>query len=179
MSRPARLLPNPKNWRTPSEGPGKRPSAGSSAEIGYADALLARETPEGLSSSTGTSAPRRRRTPIVPVLVLDVTEAEADKLLLTPRPARCDGRRGRRCAEGPPRAGRDRQRRRPEDARRPGQGVRRSARPEAPRRSRARSSTRPRSSGRSGASSPGSSGRSASTASSAATPRTPPTSRGS
>src|ERR1700687_1809293 len=52
-------------------------------EVGYADALLARETPDGLMLIDGHL--RADTTPdcIVPVLVLDVTEEEADKILLT------------------------------------------------------------------------------------------------
>ena len=50
---PAReLLPHPKNWRT---HPKRQQEAlrGILAEIGYADALLARETAEGLQLSEG------------------------------------------------------------------------------------------------------------------------------
>lgn len=50
---PARdLLPNPKNWRTHTTA---REDAlrGVLAEIGYADALIAREAPEGLALIDG------------------------------------------------------------------------------------------------------------------------------
>lgn len=77
------LKPNPKNWRT-------HPKAQATAlrenlaKIGIADAVLARELPDGslelvdghLRTETLGDAP-------VPVLVLDVTEAEADQLLAT------------------------------------------------------------------------------------------------
>ena len=45
--RASELLPNPKNWRT---HPVAQQDAlrGVLAEVGYADALIARETPEGL-----------------------------------------------------------------------------------------------------------------------------------
>jgi hypothetical protein len=80
---PAReLIQNPKNWRRhPKEQAAAM--AGMLAEVGYADALLARETPEGLMLIDGHL--RRDTTPDqdVPVLVLDVTEEEADKILLT------------------------------------------------------------------------------------------------
>jgi hypothetical protein len=77
------LLPNPKNWRRHPDGQ-KAALKGLLSEIGYADALLARELPDGkLMLVDGhlrqDTTPRMK----VPVLVLDVTEAEADKLLLT------------------------------------------------------------------------------------------------
>lgn len=76
------LLANPRNWR-------KHPASQSAAlsavlqEVGYADALLARETPHGLELIDGHL--RQKLTPDqdVPVLVLDVTEDEANKILLT------------------------------------------------------------------------------------------------
>ena len=76
------LLPNPKNWR-------RHPQAqadalrGALAEIGYADALLVRETPDGLQLIDGHLRAETTPEMEVPVLVLDVDEAEADKLLAT------------------------------------------------------------------------------------------------
>ncbi len=80
--RAADLRPNPKNWRTHPKAQ-QEALRGILAEVGYADALLARETPEGLQIIDGHL--RAETTPDieVPVLVLDVTEAEADKLLLS------------------------------------------------------------------------------------------------
>lgn len=52
-------------------------------EIGYADALIARESPDGLVLIDGHLRADTTPDDVVPVLVLDVTEAEADKLLLT------------------------------------------------------------------------------------------------
>jgi DNA modification methylase len=53
-------------------------------EIGYAGALLARELPDGkLQLIDGHLRLETTPKAIVPVLVLDVTEAEADKILLT------------------------------------------------------------------------------------------------
>jgi hypothetical protein len=54
------------------------------AEIGYADALLVRELPDGTLEIIDGHA-RAETTPdaMVPVLILDVTEEEADKILLT------------------------------------------------------------------------------------------------
>jgi DNA modification methylase len=77
------LVPNPKNWRRHPRAQGEA-LRGLLAEIGYADALLARELPDGrlmivdghLRSATTPDA-------TVPVLILDITEAEADKILLT------------------------------------------------------------------------------------------------
>jgi len=74
------LLANPKNWR-------KHPKAQRDAmssllkEIGYADALLARETEEGLMLIDGHL--RKETTPDqeVPVLIVDLEDNEADMLL--------------------------------------------------------------------------------------------------
>src|SRR5208283_2162557 len=77
------LLANPKNWR-------RHPKAQTEAlrglltEIGYADALLARELPDGRLMLIDGHL-RKDTTPDahLPVLVLDVNAEEADKLLLT------------------------------------------------------------------------------------------------
>ncbi len=77
------LRPNPRNWRT---HPQRQRDAlrGALAEVGYADALLARELEDG-SLELVDGHLRAETTPnaIVPVLVLDVTREEADKILLT------------------------------------------------------------------------------------------------
>ena len=77
------LRPNPKNWRT-------HPTAqrdalrGILAEVGMADAVLARELPDGsLMLIDGHLRAETLGDGDVPVLVLDVNEAEADKLLAT------------------------------------------------------------------------------------------------
>jgi DNA modification methylase len=77
------LLPNPKNWR-------RHPKAqvdalrGLLAEIGYADALLARELADGrLMLIDGHLRAETTPDAQVPVLVLDVSAEEADKILLT------------------------------------------------------------------------------------------------
>lgn len=77
------LLPNPKNWR-------RHPKAQADAlrgllsEIGYADALLARELPDGrLMLIDGHLRANTTPHSQVPVLVLDLSEEEADKILLT------------------------------------------------------------------------------------------------
>jgi len=77
------LLRNPKNWR---KHPKIQADAlrGLLAEVGYADALLVRERSDGRLMIIDGHL-RADTTPdfMVPVLVLDVTEEEADKILLT------------------------------------------------------------------------------------------------
>jgi hypothetical protein len=84
--RAAELRPNPRNWRS---HPPKQQDALRAvlAEVGYADALLARELPDGTLMLVDGHL-RAETTPeaVVPVLVLDVDEAEADKILLTHDP---------------------------------------------------------------------------------------------
>jgi hypothetical protein len=77
------LTPNPKNWRTHPKAQADA-LRGILAEVGYADALLARELPDG-SLILVDGHLRAETTPDqeVPVLVLDIDEAEADKLLLS------------------------------------------------------------------------------------------------
>jgi hypothetical protein len=77
------LIPNPKNWR-------RHPRAQAEAlrglltEIGYADALLVRELPDGrLMIIDGHLRAQTTPDSQVPVLVLDLDETEADKLLAT------------------------------------------------------------------------------------------------
>ena len=77
------LIPNPKNWR-------RHPKAQANAlrglleGIGFADALLARELPGGkLMLIDGHLRAETTPEVEVPVLILDLDDAEADKLLLT------------------------------------------------------------------------------------------------
>jgi len=80
------LRPNPRNWRTHS--PQQRDALQSIlAEVGYAGALLARELPDG-SLELIDGHLRAETTPdaMVPVLVLDVNEAEANLVLATHDP---------------------------------------------------------------------------------------------
>src|ERR1700682_1315600 len=79
----ADLVPYPPNLRV---HPKEQTAAlkGLLQEIGYAGALLARELPDGkLILIDGHLRAETTPKAMVPVLVLDVTEAEADKILLT------------------------------------------------------------------------------------------------
>jgi hypothetical protein len=81
--RASSLLPNPANWRThpPAQQDALR---GLLAEIGYANALIARELPGGrLMLIDGHLRAETTPDQLVPVLVLDVDEEEAKKLLAT------------------------------------------------------------------------------------------------
>jgi len=75
------LRPNPKNWRAHPQNQ-QDALRGVLAEIGYADALVARELPDG-SLELIDGHLRAEITPDqeVPVLVLDVDDEEAAKLL--------------------------------------------------------------------------------------------------
>ena len=79
------LLPNPKNWRT---HPAAQADAlrGVLGEVGFADAVLARETENGLMLIDGHLRAEVAPDASVPVLVLDVTQDEADKILATHDP---------------------------------------------------------------------------------------------
>jgi len=76
------LLPNPKNWRT---HPVNQVDAlkGLLAEIGYADALIAYESPDGLMLIDGHLRAETTPDMEVPVLITDLDEGEANKLLMT------------------------------------------------------------------------------------------------
>jgi ParB-like chromosome segregation protein Spo0J len=77
------LLPNPRNWRLhPPEQ--QAALAALLAEVGFAGALLARERDDGrLELIDGHLRAAAAPNEIVPVLVLDVDEIEAAKLLAT------------------------------------------------------------------------------------------------
>lgn len=79
--RASELLPNPRNWRT---HPDRQRSVlhGVLTEIGYADALLARELDDGrLQLVDGHLRAETTPDQDVPVLILDLNQDEADKLL--------------------------------------------------------------------------------------------------
>lgn len=77
------LAPSPRNWRThPVEQ--REALQGVLAEIGYASAIVARRRDDGrLEIVDGHLRAETTPAMLVPVLVLDVTAAEADTLLLT------------------------------------------------------------------------------------------------
>ena len=76
------ILPNPKNWRTHPKAQ-KDALKGLLAEIGFAGAVLARETDQGLMLIDGHLRTETAADAEIPVLILDVDEDEADKILLT------------------------------------------------------------------------------------------------
>ncbi|MGC4005041.1 MAG: hypothetical protein QM811_18785 [Pirellulales bacterium] len=77
------LVPHPRNWRTHTDRQ-RDVLRGVLTEIGYADALLARELPDGrLQLLDGHLRAETTPDQDVPVLIVDVDEADANKLLLT------------------------------------------------------------------------------------------------
>lgn len=79
------LLPHPRNWRThPREQ--RDALRGILAEVGIADALLVRQTSDGYQILDGHC--RAEEAPDVewPCLVVDLSDAEAEKLLVTHDP---------------------------------------------------------------------------------------------
>jgi DNA modification methylase len=76
------ILPNPKNWRTHPQAQ-QDALRGILAEVGIADALLVRDTPNGTQLIDGHLRADTAPDAIWPCLVLDVDDAEADKLLAT------------------------------------------------------------------------------------------------
>jgi ParB-like chromosome segregation protein Spo0J len=79
------LIPSPHNWR---RHPQYQQDAlrGILDEVGYADAVLVRETDKGLEVIDGHLRTSLDGDQTLPVLILDVTEEEAKKLLLTHDP---------------------------------------------------------------------------------------------
>jgi len=76
------LLPNPKNWRVHpvAQQDGIRTML---AKVGYADAVIARETADGLMLIDGHLRAEMTPDTEVPVLVTDLSEEEADEVLAT------------------------------------------------------------------------------------------------
>lgn len=79
------LLPSPANWREHTE---KQINAmrGVLSEVGWADAALARETPDGLMLIDGHLRADLDPEEKIPVLVLAVDEDEANKIMATHDP---------------------------------------------------------------------------------------------
>jgi hypothetical protein len=76
------LRSNPKNWRRHPEAQA-RALRSILERVGYADALLARETPDGLELVDGHLRAETTPDETVPVLVLDLNDEEAALLLAT------------------------------------------------------------------------------------------------
>jgi hypothetical protein len=76
------LIPNPKNWRIhpAAQQEGLRTML---SKVGYTDAVIARETPDGLMLVDGHLRAETTPDAEVPVLVTDLSEAEADEVLAT------------------------------------------------------------------------------------------------
>jgi len=79
------LIPNPKNWRSHPQAQ-QDAMRGILAEVGWADACLVRETPDGPILIDGHLRADISPDQEIPCLVLDVTEEEADKILATHDP---------------------------------------------------------------------------------------------
>jgi hypothetical protein len=76
------LIPNPLNWRRHPESQ-QNALRGVLDDIGFADAVIARETADGLELIDGHLRTDVMGDDPVPVLVLDVTEEESKRLLAT------------------------------------------------------------------------------------------------
>lgn len=76
------LIPHPLNWRLHPKAQSDALS-GVLSEIGFADAVIARETPEGLQLIDGHLRQNLMGDELIPVLVVDLTEDEAAKMLIT------------------------------------------------------------------------------------------------
>ena len=80
--RASELIPHPQNWRQHPETQSAALS-GVLADIGFADAVIARETPDGLQLIDGHLRQDLMGDQEIPVLVVDLTEDEAKKMLVT------------------------------------------------------------------------------------------------
>jgi ParB-like chromosome segregation protein Spo0J len=76
------LIPNPKNWRTHPEEQ-QVALRGMLKEVGYVDAIIVRDTGEGLMILDGHLRAETTPDTMVPVLEVDLTDEEADKVLAT------------------------------------------------------------------------------------------------
>tara|TARA_B100001741_G_scaffold237233_1_gene198196 strand:+ start:226 stop:828 length:603 start_codon:yes stop_codon:yes gene_type:complete len=76
------LKPNPRNWRTHPDFQ-KTALRQILSEVGVADACIARKLPDGSLELIDGHMRREESEGKIPVLVLDVTEQEADKLLVS------------------------------------------------------------------------------------------------
>jgi ParB-like chromosome segregation protein Spo0J len=77
------LKPNPRNWRTHPEAQ-QNALRGVLAEVGFADAVVARELADGtLELVDGHLRAETMQNALVPVLIVDLNDDEANKVLLT------------------------------------------------------------------------------------------------
>lgn len=76
------LIPHPQNWRLHPESQQNALRA-ILAEVGYVDAIMARETPDGLQIIDGHLRAETTPDTEVPVLVVDLDDEEAKKVLAT------------------------------------------------------------------------------------------------
>lgn len=84
--RAADLRPHPNNWRTHPKHQ-QRALRGVLTEVGYADAVVARELADGtLQLIDGHLRAETTPEATIPVLVVDLDDAEAEKVLLTHDP---------------------------------------------------------------------------------------------
>jgi len=76
------IRPNPHNWR---RHPESQSSAleGMLADVGFADAVIARETEDGLELVDGHLRQEIMGDEVIPVLVVDINEEEAKRMLVT------------------------------------------------------------------------------------------------
>ena len=79
------LRANPRNWRTHPDGQ-RTAMAGLLEQVGFADAILARETDDGLEIIDGHLRAELSDSQKIPVLVLNVDAEEADVILATHDP---------------------------------------------------------------------------------------------
>ena len=76
------LIPNPKNWRRHPEHQANA-LRGMLAEVGYADAVIAYQTEHGLQLIDGHLRVETTPDSMIPVIITDLNEEEADKVLAT------------------------------------------------------------------------------------------------
>ena len=76
------LLPNPRNWRGHPEAQANALRA-VLADVGFADAAIGRDTPEGVMLIDGHLRTEVASDSDIPVLIVDLSKEEADKVLAT------------------------------------------------------------------------------------------------
>jgi len=79
------LLPNPRNWRGHPEAQANALRA-VLADVGFADAAIGRDTPEGVMLIDGHLRTEVASDSDIPVLIVDLSKEEADKVLATHDP---------------------------------------------------------------------------------------------